>query len=37
VARLRELVLTIIAALPAERPCSCPDALNGTTLPFELP
>jgi len=37
VARLRELVLAIIAALPAERSCPCPDALDGITLPFELP
>jgi 5'-methylthioadenosine phosphorylase len=37
VARLRELVLSIIATLPAERRCPCPDALNGITLPFELP
>ena len=37
VAKLRELVLSIIAALPAERLCPCPDALNGITLPFELP
>jgi 5'-methylthioadenosine phosphorylase len=37
VAKLRELVLSVIAALPAERRCPCPDALNGITLPFELP
>ena len=37
VARLRELVLSIIAALPPERRCPCPDALSGITLPFELP
>jgi len=37
VARLRELVLAIIAALPAERRCPCPGALDGITLPFELP
>jgi 5'-methylthioadenosine phosphorylase len=37
VARLRELVLSIIAALPAERCCPCPHALDGITLPFELP
>jgi 5'-methylthioadenosine phosphorylase len=36
-ARLRELVLTIIAALPDERRCPCPDVLRGITLPFELP
>ena len=37
VARLRELVLSIIAALPPERRCPFPDALSGITLPFELP
>jgi 5'-methylthioadenosine phosphorylase len=37
VARLRELVLSIITALPAERRCPCPDVLGGITLPFELP
>jgi 5'-methylthioadenosine phosphorylase len=37
VARLRELVLAIIAAMPAERGCPCPDALGGIALPFELP
>ena len=37
VARLRELVLSIIAALPSERPCPCPDVLSGIALPFELP
>ena len=37
VARLRELVLAIVAALPGERTCPCPDALAGITLPFELP
>jgi 5'-methylthioadenosine phosphorylase len=37
VARLRELVLSIIATLPAERRCPCPNALDGITLPFELP
>jgi 5'-methylthioadenosine phosphorylase len=37
VARLRELVLSIIATLPGERHCPCPDALDGITLPFELP
>src|SRR5258705_9200168 len=29
VTQLRELVLSIIAALPAERPCPCPHALDG--------
>ena len=37
VARLRELVLSIIAALPDERGCPCPQVLGGLTLPFELP
>jgi 5'-methylthioadenosine phosphorylase len=37
VARLRELIFAIIAALPDERRCACPDALSGITLPFELP
>jgi 5'-methylthioadenosine phosphorylase len=37
VARLRELVLAIVAALPEERTCPCPDALAGIPLPFELP
>ena len=37
VTRLRELVLSIIAALPAERRCHCPHALDGIPLPFELP
>ena len=37
VARLRELILTIIAAMPPERGCPCPDVLGGITLPFELP
>jgi 5'-methylthioadenosine phosphorylase len=37
VARLRELVLAVIAALPGDRTCPCPDVLGGITLPFELP
>jgi 5'-methylthioadenosine phosphorylase len=36
-ARLRELVLRIIAATPDDRSCPCPDALDGMRLPFELP
>ena len=37
VARLRELVMTVIKDLPAERNCPCPNVLGGITLPFELP
>jgi 5'-methylthioadenosine phosphorylase len=37
VARLRELIFAVIAALPDERRCPCPDVLRGITLPFELP
>ena len=37
VARLRELIFTAIAALPYERKCLCPNALDGITLPFDLP
>ena len=37
VARLRDLVFAAIAALPSERTCPCPHALDGITLPFDLP
>jgi 5'-methylthioadenosine phosphorylase len=37
VARLRDLVFAAIAALPHERNCPCPHALDGITLPFDLP
>jgi 5'-methylthioadenosine phosphorylase len=37
IARLRELVAAIISALPDERTCPCPHALDGLRLPFELP
>jgi 5'-methylthioadenosine phosphorylase len=37
VGRLRDLVLTVLAALPEERDCPCPKALDGITLPFDLP
>jgi 5'-methylthioadenosine phosphorylase len=37
VARLRELMVRAIAAVPAERTCPCPHAVDGLTLPFELP
>src|SRR6478735_2655136 len=36
VGRLRDLVFAIIAALPEQRDCPCPHALDGITLPFEL-
>ncbi len=35
--RLRDLVFAIIATLPEQRDCPCPNALDGITLPFELP
>jgi 5'-methylthioadenosine phosphorylase len=37
VARLRDLVFAAIAALPQQRNCPCPNALDGITLPFRLP
>jgi 5'-methylthioadenosine phosphorylase len=37
VARLRELVMTVIKDMPAGRDCPCPHVLGGITLPFELP
>jgi 5'-methylthioadenosine phosphorylase len=37
VARLRDLVAAIIAALPDERACPCPHTLDGLRLPFDLP
>jgi 5'-methylthioadenosine phosphorylase len=37
VARLRSLLLDIIPALPQERTCDCPNALDGLRLPFALP
>jgi 5'-methylthioadenosine phosphorylase len=37
VSRLRDLVFAIIAILPEQRDCPCPNALDGITLPFELP
>jgi len=36
-ARLRGVLLDAVAALPAERDCACGHALDGLTLPFELP
>jgi 5'-methylthioadenosine phosphorylase len=35
--RMRELLLAAVEALPAERTCPCASALDGFTLPFELP
>src|SRR6266566_843159 len=37
VGRLRDLVVAILAALPQQRDCPCPHALDGIPLPFELP
>jgi 5'-methylthioadenosine phosphorylase len=37
VARLREVLFRAIAALPADRQCPCPHALDGITLPLQLP
>src|ERR1700730_18274407 len=37
VARLRQLVMTVIKDLPDERNCSCPHVLGGIAPPFELP
>jgi 5'-methylthioadenosine phosphorylase len=37
VGRLRDLVVAVIAALPEERDCPCPHALDGIPLPFGLP
>jgi 5'-methylthioadenosine phosphorylase len=37
VGRLRDLIFAIIATLPEQRDCPCPHALDGITLPFELP
>ncbi|BCJ64286.1 S-methyl-5'-thioadenosine phosphorylase [Polymorphospora rubra] len=36
-ARLREVLLDAVAALPAERSCPCRTALDGIKLPFDLP
>jgi len=35
--RLRGLLLDVVAALPEKRDCPCAAALDGLTLPFELP
>jgi len=37
VSRLRELVIDVIANLPAERTCPCPHVLDGIKLPIQLP
>ncbi len=35
--RLRELLLDVVAALPAERSCSCGSALDGIDVDLEFP
>lgn len=35
--RLRELLRHVVAAVPAERDCACPHAVDGMQLPIELP
>jgi len=37
VARLRELMTALVTALPEERDCPCPHALDGLKLPIQLP
>jgi 5'-methylthioadenosine phosphorylase len=37
VARLRELIMTVIEGLPEDRDCPCPHALDGIKLPIALP
>ena len=37
VTRLRDLIFAAITALPEQRTCPCPHALDGITLPFGLP
>lgn len=37
IGRLRDLLGRVIDALPTDRECSCPHALEGQALPFELP
>jgi 5'-methylthioadenosine phosphorylase len=34
---LREILLEAVAALPSERTCPCPNALDGIKLPIDLP
>jgi 5'-methylthioadenosine phosphorylase len=35
--RLKQLLLGVLPAMPADRTCSCASALDGLTLPFALP
>ncbi|POM27296.1 S-methyl-5'-thioadenosine phosphorylase [Actinomadura rubteroloni] len=37
VGRLRALVGDVVTRLPDERPCACPNVLDGMKLPLELP
>jgi 5'-methylthioadenosine phosphorylase len=37
VVRLRDLLMQVIPALPDDRDCPCPNALDGIDLPFPLP
>jgi 5'-methylthioadenosine phosphorylase len=37
IARLRELLMTLIAQMPQQRTCPCPNVLDGLRLPIELP
>jgi 5'-methylthioadenosine phosphorylase len=37
IARMRQVLLDAVAALPETRECPCPHALDGLKLPFELP
>ena len=36
-ARLKQILLATVTALPAQRACACAQALHGLELPFELP
>ena len=37
VTRMRSLIGDIVTALPEDRTCPCPNALDGLKLPFDLP
>ena len=37
IARMRDLLMTLIAELPEQRTCPCPNVLDGLRLPVELP